>query len=104
MKIRKIIAAILLAASLAGCGLFDALSNGVAYSKAVAADLERSTGLKPGVGFNWHNGSLETVTVTFPRLVAGKPLDELAGTVREAVAKEFKTTPNKIVLAFEMEK
>ncbi len=46
------------------------------------------------------NGNLEIVTVTFPRLYATKPLDELAGTVREVVAKEFKQTPETIVLAF----
>jgi hypothetical protein len=38
--------------------------------------------------------------VTFPRLYLGKPLDELAGTVREVVVKEFKQKPDTIVLAF----
>jgi hypothetical protein len=52
------------------------------------------------VGFNWHNGSFETVTVTFPQLYAGKPLEELARTVREVVARDFKRTPDTIVLAF----
>jgi hypothetical protein len=67
-------------------------------------DLEGATGLKPEVGFNWHNGRFEQVTVTFPRLYAGKPLGELAGTVREVVAKEFKQTPDTIVLAFSLSK
>jgi len=104
MKFRTAVAIVLLAAGLAGCGVVDAITNGIAYSKAVAADLERSTGIKPEVGFKWHNGSLEVVTVTFPRLAAAKPLDELAGTVREVVAREFKAAPDKIVLAFEMDK
>jgi hypothetical protein len=104
MKIRRAIVILVLTASLAGCGVVNAIKNGLAYSKAVEADLARSTGVKPGVGFKWHNGSLETVTVTFPRLYTTKPLDELGGTVREVVAREFKETPDKIVLAFEMEK
>jgi hypothetical protein len=36
--------------------------------------------------------------VTFPRLYEGKPLREFAQTVREAVAKEFKQTPETIAL------
>jgi hypothetical protein len=100
MKIRTAIAIAVLAGSLAGCGVVDLVSNGLSYSKAVEADLEHTTGMKPEVGFNWHNGSFETVTVTFPQLYAGKPLEELARTVREVVAKEFKQAPDTIVLAF----
>jgi hypothetical protein len=44
------------------------------------------------------------VTVTFPRVYAGKPLGELADTVREVVAKEFKQTPDSIVLAFSLDR
>ena len=59
------IATALLAACLAGCGLVETLIDGVKHAHAVEADLEASTGIKPAVGFNWHNGRLETVTVTF---------------------------------------
>jgi hypothetical protein len=104
MNIRKAFAVVTLAASLAGCGAVDLISKGMSYSKAVAADIEHATGLKPEVGFNWHNGSLQSVTVTFPKVFVGKPLDELAGTVREVVAKEFKQTPDTIVLGFALEK
>ncbi|HWX35803.1 MAG TPA: hypothetical protein VNZ53_51350 [Steroidobacteraceae bacterium] len=100
MKIRKVIAIAVLAGSLVGCGVVDLVSNGLSYSKAVETDLEHTTGMKPEVGFNWHNGSFETVTVTFPQLYAGKPIEELARTVREVVAKEFKQAPGTIVLAF----
>jgi hypothetical protein len=100
MKIRTAITIAVLAGSLAGCGVVDLVSNSLSYSKAVEADLEHTTGMKPEVGFNWHNGSFETVTVTFPQLYAGKPLEELARTVREVVAKEFKQAPDTIVLAF----
>jgi hypothetical protein len=104
MDIRKAIAIVALASSLAGCGAVDLISKGLSYSKAVAADLERATGVKPEVGFSWHNGSLQSVTVTFPKVYSGKPLDELACTVREVVAKEFKEAPDTIVLGFSLDK
>jgi hypothetical protein len=104
MNIRKIVAIVILSAALAGCGAVDLISKGLSYSQAVATDLEHATGVKPEVGFNWHNGNLQSVTVTFPKLYVGKPLDELAGTVREVVAKEFKQAPDTIVLAFSLEK
>ena len=102
MNIRKTIAIVLLASSLAGCGVVDLISKGLSYSNAVAADLERDIGLKPEVGFNWHNGNLQSVT--FPKVYVGKPLDELANSVREVVVKEFKQTPDTIVLAFSLAK
>src|SRR5690349_17830918 len=94
---------LVLATMLAGCGMVDAVKNGVAYVKAVEADVEQSTGVKPEVAFNWHNGRLTNVTVQFPRLYQDKPLAELAGLVREIVIKDFKQTPDKVVLAFAVE-
>jgi hypothetical protein len=44
------------------------------------------------------------VTVTFPKVYAARPLDELAEMVREIVAREFKQTPDTIVLAFSLGK
>ena len=104
MKIRRAVASVVLASCLAGCGAADLISKGLMYSRAVETDLEHATGVKPEVGFNWHNGGLQSVTVTFPRVYVGKPLDELAGTVREVVAKEFRQTPDTIVLAFSLSK
>ena len=104
MKIHGAIAITVLAASLAGCGLVDVISNGLAYSKVVETDLKQATGVKPEVGFKWHNGYLQSVTVTFPRLYTDKPLEELAGTVREVVVREFKETPPTILLEFELKK
>jgi len=104
MNIRKTIAIVLLASSLAGCGVVDLISKGLSYSNAVAADFERDIGVKPEVGFNWHNGNLQSVTVTFPKVYVGKPLDDLANSVREVVVKEFKQTPDTIVLAFALTK
>jgi ABC-type glycerol-3-phosphate transport system substrate-binding protein len=103
-SMRKAITIIALAAGLAGCGAADLISNGLRYTAAVETDLEQATGIKPQVGFNWSNGGFKSVTVTFPRLYAGKPLGELADAVREVVAKEFKQKPDTIVLAFALEK
>jgi hypothetical protein len=104
MNIRKALAIVVLAIGLAGCGAADLISNGLSYCRAVETDLASATGIKPEVGFNWRNGRFQEVTVTFPRLHSGKPLGELAGTVREVVANEFKQAPDKIVLAFALDK
>jgi hypothetical protein len=104
MNIRRAIAIVVLAIGLVDCGVVDIISNGLSYSKAVETDLEQATGVRPEVGFNWHNSSFESVTVTFPQLYAGKPLAELADTVRQVVAKEFKQTPDTIVLAFSLKR
>lgn len=92
------------AATLAGCGVVSTVTEGFKQSKAVEADVEQSTGVKPAVGFNWHNGRLVSVTVQFPRLYEDKPLNELAGLVRDVVTKDFKQTPERIVLAFAVDK
>jgi hypothetical protein len=39
-----------------------------------------------------------------PRVYAGKPLGELADTVHEVVAKEFRQTPDTVLLAFSLDK
>ncbi|MGY8637644.1 hypothetical protein RAD15_34750 [Bradyrhizobium sp. 14AA] len=92
------------ATTLAGCDAVSTVTEGFKQSKAVEADLEQSTGVKPAVGFNWHNGRLVSVTVQFPRLYDNKPLNELAGLVRDAVTRDFKQTPERIVLAFAVDK
>jgi hypothetical protein len=89
-----------LGCSLAACGIISTLVDGFKYAKAVEADLKEITGLKPGVGFNWNNGRLVSVTVTFPEFYDAKPLRELADATRSAVAKEFKQVPENIVLGF----
>jgi hypothetical protein len=100
--VRKSIAVLLLSASLAACGVISTLVDGFKYAGAVGADLQEVTGMKPEVGFNWHNGRLVSVTVSFARLYEAKPLAELAEATRAAVTKEFKQTPDHIVLAFEL--
>jgi hypothetical protein len=100
----RITACLVLIVSLAACDAISTLTDGLKYAQAVESDLEATTGIKPEVGFNWKNGRLVQVTVTFPRLYDAKPLREVAETVRAAVGKEFKQTPGKIVLSFELAK
>lgn len=99
---RKIIAILILAAGLGGCDMINTLIDGFKHTKAVGDELERVTGMKPNVGFNWKNGTLEVVTVTFPHVYEGGPLSGLAEEVRAAVRKEFKQTPENIVLGFSL--
>ncbi len=98
----KIAVLLALAISLASCSVADTLFDGFKHVSAVRTDLAAATGMKPEVGFNWHNGHLNKVTVTFPRLYGDKPLTELAQTVRQMVTKEFKQAPDDIVLAFSL--
>jgi hypothetical protein len=97
---RKLVAVLILAAGVAGCDVASVLIDGIKKTKAVGADLEEVTGLKPEVGFNWSNGRLVNVNVAFPRLYDAKPLRELAEATRAAVLKEFERTPDHIVLSF----
>ena len=99
---RKLIALALLAGCAAGCGLVDAVFDGFKHAKAVENDLFAMVGVKPAVGFNWHNGRLTSVTVTFPNLLQDKPLQELADAARTAVGKEFKQRADDVVLAFSL--
>ena len=88
------------AVALSACDVVSTLREGMQQAKAVETDLEQSTGMKPEVGFDWHNGRLTSVTVQFPRLYDAKPLGELAALARAAVTKEFKQAPGKILLSF----
>jgi hypothetical protein len=101
-SIAIIVLALITALGLAACGVVSTLVDGFKYAKAVETDLEATTGIKPAVGFNWNNGRLASVTVAFPRLYDTKPIGELAEQVRAAVTKEFKQTPDNIVLAFNL--
>jgi hypothetical protein len=100
----RVAALLIVAAGLAACDMIGTLTHGISYARAVETDLESALGIRPQVGFNWHNGSLRQVTVTFPRLYEAKPLREVAATVRKAVGKEFKQTPDDIVLGFSLGK
>lgn len=96
------IAALVLAISfvVVSCDAFDSMTDGVGHSQAVSTKLEGSLGLKSHVGFNWNNGSLDSVTVTFEGVPKTPGLAEISSYVRQAVLAEFKQTPKTIVIAF----
>jgi hypothetical protein len=100
----KIAASLVFALSLAACDAVDTMTEGFSHAKAVESDLERTTGVRPRVGFNWNNGRLVSVTVQFPRIDESKRLGELAESVRSSVNKEFRQAPENIVLAFSLGK
>jgi len=100
----RAIVIVVIALALSGCDVVAVVKDGMRQAAAVEGDLEQSTGVKPQVGFNWHNGRLTSVTVLFPKLYDTKPLGDLAGLVRAAVIKEFKQTPDAIVLSFTLDK
>jgi hypothetical protein len=84
------------------CGVISTLVEGWRYAKAVEADLEAATGVRPSVGFNWSNGRLLTVTVAYPQLYEKKPLAALAEIVRRSVESHFQQKPEDIVLSFSL--
>ena len=100
----RILAILVIALSLAACDAVNTVTDGFKQAQAVEKDLEQSVGIKPQVGFNWNNGQLRSVTVMFPRMPDTMTLPEVAGAVRAAVGKEFKQTPDNIVLSFSLGK
>ena len=100
----RAVVVIVLAFALSACDAVATLKDGLQQAQAVEGDLAQSTGVKPRVGFNWSNGRLTSVTVLFPKLYDSKPLGDLAVLVRAAVSKEFKQTPEAIVLSFTLDK
>lgn len=100
----RIAATIMFAATLASCDVVNTMVESSAHARAVESDLAAATGVKPQVGFNWTNGRLMVVVVTYPNLNETKPLHDLAEAARAAVSKEFKQVPEKILLTFTLNK
>jgi hypothetical protein len=101
---RRILAIVAVALSLGACDAVNTVTEGFKEAKAVESDLEQSVGIKPQVGFNWANGQLKQVTIVFPRLPDTMALPEVAGAARAAVNKEFKQTPDNIMMGFSLGK
>ena len=99
---RRIAVLAVLATTLAGCQVVEVMIDGFKHCKAVANELAGTVGVKPDVGFNWTNGRLKNVSVTFPKMVEDKPLREVAELTRAAVAREFKERADNIELAFSL--
>ena len=100
----RIAALALFALTLVACDAVNTVTEGLSHARAVESDLERETGVKPNVGFNWNNGRLTSVTVQYPRLIESKQLGDLAKTVRASVTTQFKQPPETIVLSFSLGK
>jgi hypothetical protein len=96
---RKIFIA-LLVILLAGCDIASSMRDGLKYSELAAKDLEKNIGIKPFVGFNWHNDTLTTVSVTFPSVPSSKQLEEISQLVEKSVKYNFKQEPEQIVISF----
>jgi hypothetical protein len=94
------IALFLLMLALASCDAYSTLTSGLEQSEAVAVDIEKSTKLKPFVGFSWNNGSLTSVNVNFPEIPQGKSTQEIASAVTTAIKKQFKQSPKQVILSF----
>lgn len=99
---RSIFLGLVLAATLAGCGAVDSMTEGLRHSQEVASDLERSVGTKPFVGFNWSNGSLVNVTVNFEGIPPGESIEQIAQLSRASVATRFKQAPKRVVISFSL--
>ena len=97
---RRVLSAIPIALALAACGPVDTLKEGFAHSQAVSESLEKTLGAKPFVGFNWSNGVLESVSVTFQGIPANVTLPDIVAKSREAIATEFKQAPSQVVVSF----
>ena len=86
----------------AGCGVLSTMSEGSEHSQEVADDLGKAIGSKPFVGFNWSNGSLTNVTVTFDGIPAGRTTEEIATLSRGSIAARFKREPQNIIVSFRL--
>lgn len=102
MRIRLLFP-ILVAATLTACNAVDTMTEGFAHSKAVADKLEKAVGVKSFVGFNWNNGSLTSVSVTFEGIPKDVVLADIAAKSKQTIVEEFKQTPKQVVISFSIE-
>jgi hypothetical protein len=95
-----LVLALVAVVALSGCGPIDTMKDGFAQSRAVSADLVKSLGLKSYVRFNFFNGQLASVNVTFDGIPSQKSLVEITEASKEAVSAEFKQTPHELIVSF----
>ena len=72
----------------------------MAHSQEVATDLQKAVGSRPFVGFNWANGSLVNVSVTFEGIPVQTSTARIAELSRQSIAKHFQQTPKQVVIGF----
>jgi hypothetical protein len=97
---KKIIFFLLLPLLLSACVSLDTVKSGFEHSQAVQADLEKSIGQKPFVGFKWENGSLTNVTVTFVGIPKDKSAQEIYTLTKQSIGNQFKQQPHDITISF----
>ncbi len=97
----RILAAVLVAVSVAGCDIVGAVKHGIEQANQTANDLQALTGSKPAIGFKIDNGRLVSVTVTFPRPLETGDLAGLTRGIRRAVEARFQDKPRTLVVGFQ---
>jgi hypothetical protein len=85
-----------------GCSVYDTLTEGFQHTEEVSNDLEKEIKSKPLVGFNWSNGVLNSVTITFDDIPQGKSISDIANAARDSVASRFKQEPSTIIISFSL--
>lgn len=85
---------------LSSCGAYDTMTEGFKHSQEVATDIEKTVGSKPFVGFNWSNGSLASINLTFVGIPPEKPVPEIVSLARKSITARFKEEPRQIVISF----
>ena len=97
---KQLIAILLALFLLFGCDAFDSMTEGYKHTQDIASDIEKAIGSKPFVGFNWHNGSLTNVSVTFEGIPEGVSVPGIVTLARSSVASHFKQEPDQVVVSF----
>lgn len=101
--VRRFLALVALSLSLGGCDMVNAVKEGMAQSEAAAASIEKQVGVKPEIGFSFHNGSFTAATISF-QSIPSVSLAEVEMVSRKAVATSFKSEPESLVVAFVFKK
>jgi len=96
----RLIFSALVLITLAGCHAFDTLTDGVKHSQEVAADMESAIGTKPAVGFNWSNGSLTSVSISFTGVPPKASPEQIAEVGKRSIATRFEQAPQQVVISF----
>jgi len=101
--VRKLIALAVISLSLGACDMAAAIKDGITQSEAAAASIEKQVGVKPQVGFSYHNGSFTAATIQFPSIPSAS-LPEVEKITRKAVLESFKGEPENLVVSFVFKK
>lgn len=88
------------AAFLFACGVAEDLQRGMEAQRAVQSELERWYGIEAEVGFRFHNGRLESVSIVLAReQTVGVDFSQLAEDVAPMVTKHFGERPDTLMIS-----